>query len=75
MRDLVYAIQDFFMALLSPMHSLAKLELTNWWSANTMNWVFMVIGFVAMLYWLKQLKIFNAEGTEKREVVSHSFFK
>ena len=75
MRDLVYAIQDFFMALLSPMHSLAKLELTNWWSANTMNWVFMAIGFVAMLYWLKQLKIFNAEGTEKREVVSHSFFK
>lgn len=75
MRDLVYAIQDFFMALLSPMHSLAKLELTNWWSANIMNWVFMVIGFVAMLYWLKQLKIFNSEGTEKREVVSHSFFK
>ncbi|MGB0897351.1 MAG: DUF6341 family protein [Flavobacteriaceae bacterium] len=75
MRDLVYAIQDFFMALLSPMHSLAKLELTNWWSANTMNWVFMAIGFVAMLYWLKQLKIFNAEGTEKREIVSHSFFK
>jgi hypothetical protein len=66
MRDLVYAIQDFFMALLSPMHSLAKLELTNWWSANTMNWIFMVIGFVAILYWLNLLKIFNAEGTDKR---------
>ena len=75
MRDLVYAIQDFFMALLSPLHSLAKLELTNWWSANMMNWIFMLIGFVAMLYWLKQLKVFNDEGTEKRDVVSHSFFK
>mgnify|MGYP006999713918 FL=1 len=75
MRDLVYAIQDFFMALLSPLHSLAKLELTNWWSANMMNWIFMLIGFVAMLYWLKQLKVFNDEGTEKRDVVSHSFLK
>ncbi len=75
MRDLVYAIQDFFMALLTPMVNLAELELTNWWSANTMNWLFIFIGIVAMLYWLKQLKIFNDEGTEKRDVVSHSFFE
>ena len=75
MSDLVYAIQDFFMALLAPMVSLAELELTNWWSANTLNWVFMIICFAAMLYWLKQLKVFNDEGTEKREVVSHSFFE
>jgi len=75
MRDLVYAIQDFFMALLAPMADLAKLELTNWWSANTINWVFMIICTAAMLYWLKQLKIFNDEGTEKRDVVSHSFFE
>ncbi len=75
MRDLVYAIQDFFMALLSPMGSLAKLELSNWWTANTVNWIFMLIGFVAMVYWLGQLKIFNAEGKERRDIVSHSFFK
>jgi hypothetical protein len=75
MRDLVYAIQDFFMALLAPMVDLAELELTNWWTANTMNWIFMVICVAAMIYWLIQLKIFNDEGTEKREVVSHSFFK
>jgi len=74
MSDLVYAIQDFFMALLAPMASLAKLELTDWWTANTLNWVFMVICFGAMLYWLKQLKIFNDEGTEKRDIVSHTFF-
>ena len=75
MRDLVYAIQDFFMVILAPMADLAELELTSWGAANTMNWVFIVIGIAAMLYWLKQLKIFNDEGTEKRDVVSHSFFK
>ena len=75
MKDLVYAIQDFFMAVLAPIANLAKLELTDWWSANAINGLFIVIGFAAMLYWLKQLKIFNDEGTEKRDVVSHSFFK
>lgn len=75
MKDLVYAIEDLFMALLSPMDSLAKLELENWWTANTINWLFTLIGFVAILYWLKQLKIFNEEGKERRDIVSHSFFE
>ena len=75
MKDLVFAIQDLFMVLLAPMNDLAKLELENWWSANGINWLFTVVGFVAILYWLKQLKIFNDEGAEKRrDVVSHSFF-
>ena len=65
MRDLVYAIQDFFMALLAPMVDLSKLELTNWWSANIMNWLLIGIGFAAMLYWLWQLKTFNDEGQRK----------
>jgi|TARA_B110001454_G_C12686685_1_gene420458 hypothetical protein len=75
MKDLVYAIQDFFMIVLAPLADLAELELKDWFAANTINWLFIVIGFAAMLYWLKQLKIFNDEGTEKRDVVSHSFFK
>ena len=75
MKDLVYAIQDFFMAVLAPIADLAELELTDWWSANAINGLFILVGFVAMLYWLKQLKIFNDNDTEKRDVVSHSFFK
>jgi len=75
MKDFFTAIQDFFIAIMAPMAELAKLELTNWWSANTVNWIFTIICTVAMLYWLKQLKIFNDEGTEKRDVVSHSFFE
>ncbi|MFD0964586.1 DUF6341 family protein [Pseudofulvibacter geojedonensis] len=75
MTDLVYAIQDLFMALLAPMGDMAKLELENWWAANTINWILTLIGFVAILYWLKQLKIFNEEGKERRDIVSHSFFE
>ena len=75
MTELMYAIQDFFMMLLAPMSELATLELSNWWAANTINWLFVVIGFIAAIYWLRQLRIFNAEGTERRDMVSHSFFK
>ena len=74
MKDFVYAIQDFFMILLAPMEDLAKMELENWWMANGINWIITLIGFVAILYWMKQLQIFNAEGKEKRDIVSHSFF-
>lgn len=74
MKDLVFAIQDLFMALLAPMEDMAKLELENWWTANTVNWILTLIGFVAILYWLKQLKLFNDEGQERRDIVSHSFF-
>ena len=59
MKDIVFAIQDLFLALLAPMDSLAKLELENWWTANTINWIFTIIGIVASVYWLKQLKLFN----------------
>jgi len=75
MTDIVYAIQDLFLFLFTPMDAFAKTELSNWWSANIMNWLFMAIFAVAMIYWLIQLKIFNDNDTERRDVVSHSFFK
>ena len=75
MKDLVYAIQDFFLMILSPMDAFAKTELTNWWSANIINGLFVLVFFVLLGYWLKKLKIFNATDTERRDVVSHTFFK
>jgi hypothetical protein len=45
----------------------------SWWSANTVNWLFMIIGFLAMCYWMFQLNIFNANGEEDKSISSHSF--
>ncbi len=74
MKDFFYAIQDLFVNyLFAPFDALAKLELENWWAANTISWIFIIIGFVAMVYWMNQLKIFNANNEEDKTISSHSF--
>jgi len=59
--------------LLNPLDGIRDLELTNWFIANGLNWVFALIGFVALLFWLKELKRYNDEGTEDKTSTSHSY--
>ncbi len=74
MKDFFYAIQDFFVnVLFAPFDALKELELKNWFAANTISWIFIVIAFVAMVYWMKQLKIFNDNNEEDKSISSHSF--
>ncbi|MCB4798339.1 DUF6341 family protein [Neotamlana laminarinivorans] len=74
MKDFFYAIQDLFVnVLLSPMDALKELELENWWAANTISWIFILICMAAVVYWLKQLQIFNNNNEEDKSVSSHSF--
>jgi hypothetical protein len=74
MKDFFYAIQDLFVNILfMPFDALRALELENWFAANTMSWIFLVIGFVAMVYWMLQLKTFNDNNEEDKSISSHSF--
>jgi hypothetical protein len=74
MKDFFYAIQDLFVnVLFAPYDALRALELENWWAANTLSWIFIVIGIVAMVYWMKQLKIFSDNNEEDKSISSHSF--
>lgn len=59
--------------LFVPFEALRAWELSNWWGANVISWLFILIGFVAFFYWMKQLAIFNASGEEDRTQTSHSF--
>lgn len=61
--------------LFSPLDALRSLELETWWGANIMSWVFLLIGFVAFLYWMKELASFNSSGEEDRSQTSHSYLK
>ena len=38
----------------------------NWWSANTVNWIFMVVLLVLFAYWMKESSRFLKDGTEDR---------
>lgn len=56
-----------------PQDYLRKLELENWFAANTINWIFMIICTVAMVYWIKQLKLHKANNDEYQDTTAHSF--
>jgi hypothetical protein len=74
MKSFFEGIQDFFTAILfNPLDHVRSLELQNWWLANAINWVFVLIGFIAAIYWIRQLKIFNDRGEENKDISSHSF--
>lgn len=59
--------------LFIPYNLLRFLEDESWWAANVMSWIFIIIGFIAFFYWMKQLRIFNENDEEDRTIVAHSF--
>ena len=73
MIDLFGAIAWLFEELLLVPHQfLTKLELSSWWLANGVNFFFLLIGSIAMVYWINQLKIFNDKGEENKDTSAHS---
>jgi hypothetical protein len=50
-------------------------ELSNWWGANTLNFIFMIICFVALVYWTLQLKLHRSNNEENQDTTAHSFLK
>lgn len=51
--------------LFIPFNTLRKGDF-NWWSANLINWVFLLVLIVLFAYWMKESKRFFNEGTEDR---------
>ena len=76
MKAFFEGIQSLFVDFLfKPLDFLRSLELENWWAANTLNWIFMIICAVAVGYWIKQLRAFEAAGTESQDTTAHSFLR
>ncbi|MES2575182.1 MAG: uracil phosphoribosyltransferase [Bacteroidota bacterium] len=69
-------IQWLFETIFFALHNfLRELELTHWFAANTINWIFMIICSVAIVYWCKQLVIYDKKGEENQDTTAHSFLK
>lgn len=70
------AIEYVFVDILFvPMDWMAELELSNWWLANAMTWVFILICTGAFIYWMKQLNIFAKNNDDDQDTTAHSFLK
>ena len=56
-----------------PFAILRDLELTSWAIANSVNWIFLLVGFSSMVYWVLQLNLFDKNGEEDKDPSAHSF--
>jgi hypothetical protein len=74
MKDFFYGIETLFVDyLFAPYDMLREMDMQSWWGSNIVSWLFLAIGFVAFLYWMRKLSDFNASGEEDRTSTSHSF--
>lgn len=74
MKDFFYAIEDLFVNFLfAPFDALRHMQLESWWIANLMSWVFTILGIVAFVYWMLQLKGYNDRNEEDKSITSHSY--
>lgn len=76
MKSFFEGIQYLFEQILFiPMNFFAETELANWWVANLVNWIFLLICCYFMVYWLKQLQIFKKNNEDDQDTTAHSFLK
>ena len=73
MKDFFYGIQDLFVNFLFKPFDYLRLEVGSWWTANILSWMFLVVGLVAFVYWMKQLAQYNANNEEDKSVTAHSY--
>jgi hypothetical protein len=59
--------------LFLPYAFLRQLEESNWTLANSVNWLFLIVGFSALIYWIVQLNLFDKSGEEDKDPSAHSF--
>jgi hypothetical protein len=73
-RDIIYGIEDLIVNyLFFPFDFLRITELDNWWIANFMTWVSIVVFICAFTYWMLQLKKFDDNKEEDKSISAHSF--
>lgn len=54
------AIASIFQnTLFIPLDALRTLELSTWWGANIVSWIFLLIGAAAFIYWMIHLNNFH----------------
>ena len=74
MKNFFEAVASLFQDLLFlPYQLLTQLEPSSWWLANGMSFIFLAIGFVAAVYWIKQVRRFDQSGEENTDTSAHSF--
>ena len=73
-KDFFYGIAWLFEEILFfPFDLLRTIQYDSWFFANIMSWSFILIGIIGAIYWIKQLKKFDDNGEENRDITAHPF--
>ncbi|WP_297690729.1 uracil phosphoribosyltransferase [uncultured Eudoraea sp.] len=72
MRAFFEGIEDLFVNGLFWPYDFFRF-MSNWWTSNIVNWLFVILGTIAMVYWLMQLKKFDDSGEEDKDITAHSY--
>jgi uncharacterized membrane protein len=76
MKGFFEGIQSLFVDFLFvPLDVLRETELWSWALANMVNWIFMIICAVAIVYWTKQLTKHQKNNEENQDTTAHSFLR
>jgi hypothetical protein len=59
--------------LFTPFNALRAMELENWAAANVINWLLIIIGATAIVYWVLQLRKADKNDNERKDISSHSY--
>ncbi len=73
MSSFFYGIEDLFVNFIFKYTMDPFRFMDSWTLSNSINWVFMIIGSIAFVYWMGQLKSFNDNGEEDKSITSHSY--
>ena len=72
MKAIFEGIQDLFDNVLFIPYDFLRF-IDNWWSANILSWVFILIGAAAFVYWMLQLRAFDQTGEEENDLSAHTY--
>lgn len=67
-----YGIRDFFENVAFIPYDFFRF-LEGWLISNLVNWIFLLIGFLALFYWLGRLNTYARTEKEDKSITSHSY--
>lgn len=72
MKSFFEGIEDLFVnVLFAPLDFLRFTD--SWALANILNWIFMLIGAAAFIYWMLELKKYHDRDEEDTTSTSHTY--
>jgi len=72
-KDLFEAIEFLFVEILFIPFDFIRLEISNWFIQNIINFSLMIVVSAALVYWTLELIKYDKKGDEKKDVTAHSF--